>query len=110
MIGFFPLPPPSQITYLSSGATRYFSCQSTRERDEWVRSLRATLSMAGQQVGVRRERTGLPDHVFTTLPLALQERRRTDNCLKLSVLEVKGLRDKKRYYVEILVDDKLYAR
>ena len=28
----------------------------------------------------------------------------------MSVVEVKGLRDKKRYYVEVLIDDKLYAR
>ena len=39
-----------------------------------------------------------------------EDRRRTDNSLKMSVVEVKGLRDKKRYYVEVLIDDKLYAR
>ena len=39
-----------------------------------------------------------------------EDRRRMDNCLKVGVLEVKGLREKKRYFVEILVDDKLYAR
>ena len=39
-----------------------------------------------------------------------EDRRRTDNSLKLDILEIKGLSDKKKYYVEILVDDKLYAR
>ena len=39
-----------------------------------------------------------------------EDRRRTDNSLKLDVLEIKGLGDKKKYYVEILIDDKLYAR
>lgn len=74
-----------QITYTSSGTTRYFSCQNSKERDEWIQSLKKTLMLT-------------------------EDRRRTDNCLKLGVLEVKGLRDKKKYYVEVLVDDKLYAR
>ena len=74
-----------QITYTSSGTTRYFSCQNSKERDEWIQSLKKTLMLT-------------------------EDRRRTDNCLKLGVLEVKGLSDKKKYYVEILVDDKLYAR
>ena len=39
-----------------------------------------------------------------------EDRRRTDNSLRLDVLEVKGLPEKKKYYAEILVDDKLYAR
>lgn len=74
-----------QITYTSSGTTRYFSCQNARERDEWITSLKKTLMLT-------------------------EDRRRTDNTLKLGVLEVKGLSEKKKYYVEILVDDKLYAR
>ena len=74
-----------QITYTSSGTTRYFSCQSPKERDEWIASLKKTLMMN-------------------------EDRRRTDNSLRLDVLEVKGLPDKKKYYAEILVDDKLYAR
>ncbi|TRY78202.1 hypothetical protein TCAL_13221 [Tigriopus californicus] len=74
-----------QITYTSSGTTRYFSCQNAKERDEWIQSLKKTLMLT-------------------------EDRRRTDNCLKLVVLEVKGLRDNKKYYVEIHVDDKLYAR
>lgn len=74
-----------QITYTSSGTTRYFSCQNSKERDEWILSLKKTLMLN-------------------------EDRRRTDNSLKLDVLEVKGLSDKKKYYVEVLVDDKLYAR
>lgn len=74
-----------QITYTSSGTTRYFSCQNPKERDEWIQSLKKTLTLT-------------------------EDRRRTDNCLKLGVFEVKGLRDKKKYYVEIFIDDKLYAR
>jgi hypothetical protein len=74
-----------QITYTSSSTTRYFSCQSSKERDEWIASLKKTLMLN-------------------------EDRRRTDNSLKLDVLEIKGLSDKKKYYVEILIDDKLYAR
>jgi RAS protein activator-like 2 len=65
-----------QITYTSSGTTRYFSCQNARERDEWITSLKKTLMLT-------------------------EDRRRKDNSLKLSVVEVKGLREKKRYYVEV---------
>jgi len=74
-----------QITYTTSGTTRYFSCQSPKERDEWISSLKKTLMLN-------------------------EDRRRTDNSLKLDVLEIKGLGDKKKYYVEIMIDDKLYAR
>ena len=74
-----------QITYTSSGTTRYFSCQSSKERDEWISSLKKTLMLN-------------------------EDQRKTDNSLKLDVLEIKGLGDKKKYYVEILIDDKLYAR
>ena len=74
-----------QITYTSSGTTRYFSCQSPKERDEWISSLKKTLMLN-------------------------EDRRRTDNSLKLDIMEIKGLSDKKKYYVEILIDDKLYAR
>jgi RAS protein activator-like 2 len=68
-----------QITYTSSGTTRYFSCQNARERDEWITSLKKTLMLT-------------------------EDRRRKDNSLKLSVVEVKGLREKKRYYVEVRIN------
>lgn len=47
-----------QITYTSSGTTRYFSCQNTKERDEWILSLKKTLMLT-------------------------EDRRRTDNSLKI---------------------------
>ncbi|CAB4065495.1 Disabled homolog 2-interacting protein [Lepeophtheirus salmonis] len=75
-----------QITYNSSGTTRYFTCHNAKERDEWILNLKRTLL------------------------LAEEDRRRTENSLKLGVLEVKGLSDKNRYFVEIYLDDKLYAR
>jgi len=73
------------ITYSSSKTTRYFSCQNERERDEWIVSLRKTLT-------------------------PMEDRRRTDNSLKICVFEVKGLSDKKNYFCEIHLDDKIYAR
>ena len=36
--------------------------------------------------------------------------RRTENSLKIWVFEVKGLSDAKKYFCEIHVDDKIYAR
>jgi len=73
------------ITYTSSNTTRYFSCQNQRERDEWIASLRKTL-------------------------MPPEDRRRTENSLKIWIFEVKGLSDKKKYFCEIHVDDKIYAR
>ncbi|QQP51171.1 Putative Ras GTPaseactivating proteinlike, partial [Caligus rogercresseyi] len=73
-----------QITYNSSGTTRYFTCHNAKERDEWILNLKRTL--------------------------LLSDRRRTENSLKLGVLEVKGLSEKNKYFAEIYLDDKLYAR
>jgi len=73
------------ITYTQSATTRYFSCQNPRERDEWIASLRKTLQPP-------------------------EDRRRTENSLKIWVFEVKGLSDTKKYFCEIHVDDKIYAR
>ena len=38
------------------------------------------------------------------------DRRRTENSLKIWIYEVKGLSDKNKYFCEIHVDDKIYAR
>ena len=73
------------ITYTNSNTTRYFSCQNMRERDEWISSLRKTLMP--------------PD-----------DRRRTENSLKIWIYEVKGLSNNKNYFCEIHVDDKIYAK
>jgi len=73
------------ITYTQSATTRYFSCQNPRERDEWIASLRKTLQPS-------------------------DDRRRTENSLKLWVFEVKGLSDRKKYFCEVHIDDKIYAR
>ncbi|XP_021940216.1 probable Ras GTPase-activating protein isoform X9 [Zootermopsis nevadensis] len=74
-----------QVT-LPAGSPRYFSCRSADERDKWVHSLRKSVQ---------------PDQEHV---------RRTDNSLKIWILEAKGIANKKRYFCELCLDKTLYAR
>ncbi|XP_034247586.1 ras GTPase-activating protein nGAP-like isoform X3 [Thrips palmi] len=74
-----------QVT-LAAGTPRYFSCRSADERDKWVYSLRRSVQ---------------PDQ---------EHMRRTDNSLKIWILEAKGVANKKRYFAELCLDKTLYAR
>ncbi|KAJ4426333.1 hypothetical protein ANN_27147, partial [Periplaneta americana] len=74
-----------QVT-LPAGNPRYFSCRSADERDKWVHSLRKSVQ---------------PDQEHV---------RRTENSLKIWILEAKGIANKKRYFCELCLDKTLYAR
>ncbi|KAJ9574048.1 hypothetical protein L9F63_008574, partial [Diploptera punctata] len=74
-----------QVT-LPAGSPRYFSCRSADERDKWVHSLRKSVQPDQENV------------------------RRTDNSLKIWILEAKGIANKKRYFCELCLDKTLYAR
>lgn len=74
-----------QVT-LPAGNARYFSCRTAEERDKWVYSLRKSVQ---------------PDQ---------EHMRRTDNSLKIWILEAKGVTNKKRYFCELCLDKTLYAR
>ncbi|XP_050441674.1 ras GTPase-activating protein raskol-like isoform X3 [Adelges cooleyi] len=74
-----------QVT-LPAGNTRYFSCRTAEERDKWVYSLRKSVQ---------------PDQ---------EHIRRTENALKIWILEAKGLVNKKRYFCELCLDKTLFAR
>ncbi|XP_025413430.1 probable Ras GTPase-activating protein isoform X6 [Sipha flava] len=74
-----------QVT-LPAGNTRYFSCRTTEERDKWVYSLRKSVQ---------------PDQ---------EHIRRTENALKIWILEAKGLANKKKYFCELCLDKTLFAR
>ncbi|KAG8228210.1 hypothetical protein J437_LFUL004335 [Ladona fulva] len=65
---------------------KYFSCGSAEERDKWVYSLRKAVQ---------------PDR---------ENARRTENSLKIWILEAKGVANKKRYFCEVYLDKTLYAR
>ncbi|XP_076346842.1 ras GTPase-activating protein nGAP-like isoform X3 [Tachypleus tridentatus] len=70
----------------SSGGTTYYSCRTAEERDKWVNSLRQSINP--QQDNVRR----------------------TENSLKIWILEAKGISSKKKYFCELCLDKTLYAR
>ncbi|GFG36103.1 hypothetical protein Cfor_08074, partial [Coptotermes formosanus] len=74
-----------QVT-LPAGSPRYFSCRSADERDKWVHSLRKSVQ---------------PDQEHV---------RRTENSLKIWILEAKGIANKKRYFCDLCLDKTLYAR
>lgn len=63
---------PLQVT--SPTGTRYFSCRTADERDRWVDSLRKAVNPNYDNV------------------------RRTENSLKIFILEAKGIGSKKRYF------------
>ncbi|XP_026462189.1 probable Ras GTPase-activating protein isoform X3 [Ctenocephalides felis] len=65
---------------------RYFCCSSREERDLWMHSLRQSIQPSADQ-----------------LP-------RTDNSLKLWLLEAKCLPPKRKYYCDVLLDGTLHAR
>ncbi|XP_067129994.1 ras GTPase-activating protein nGAP isoform X3 [Centruroides vittatus] len=70
----------------SNGGTRYYTCRTAEERDKWVHSLRRTIHPNQDNV------------------------RRTENSLKIWILEAKGVSGKKRYFCELYLDKVLYAR
>nr|XP_053627579.1 uncharacterized protein LOC128685096 isoform X4 [Cherax quadricarinatus] len=73
-----------QVT--SPTGTRYFSCRTADERDRWVDSLRKAVNPNYDSI------------------------RRTENSIKIFILEAKGVSNKKRYFCELLLDTSLYAR
>ncbi|XP_046404023.1 ras GTPase-activating protein raskol isoform X2 [Ischnura elegans] len=70
----------------AQGNPKYFSCGTAEERDKWVYSLRKAVQPDRENV------------------------RRTDNSLKIWILEAKGVANKKRYFCEVCLDKTLYAR
>ncbi|PVD22436.1 hypothetical protein C0Q70_18248 [Pomacea canaliculata] len=66
--------------------SKYISCRTAEECDKWLSSLRRTIRPNQEQV------------------------RRTDSSLRLWIVEAKNVQPKKRYFCEILLDRKLYAR
>lgn len=70
----------------TSHGSKYISCRTAEERDKWLSSLRRTIRPNQEQV------------------------RRSDSSLRLWIVEAKNVQPKKRYFCEILLDRKLYAR
>ncbi|CAL1287205.1 unnamed protein product [Larinioides sclopetarius] len=72
---------------ISSGGTRFYTCRTKEERDQWLYSLRRTIQPNQDNV------------------------RRKENSLRIWVLEAKGMSAKKsKYYCEVCLDKTLYAR
>ncbi|KAF8773117.1 Ras GTPase-activating protein raskol like protein [Argiope bruennichi] len=72
---------------ISSGGTRFYTCRTKEERDQWLYSLRRTIQPNQDNV------------------------RRKENSLRIWVLEAKGMSAKKsKYYCEVCLDKNIYAK
>ncbi|XP_054715023.1 ras GTPase-activating protein nGAP-like isoform X2 [Uloborus diversus] len=72
---------------ISNGGTRFYTCRTKEERDQWLYSLRRTIQPNQDNV------------------------RRKENSLKIWIMEAKGMSAKKsKYYCELCLDKTLYAR
>ncbi|KFM64369.1 putative Ras GTPase-activating protein, partial [Stegodyphus mimosarum] len=72
---------------ISNGGTRFYTCRTKEERDQWLYSLRRTIQPNQDNV------------------------RRKENSLRIWILEAKGMSAKKsKYYCELCLDKTLYAR
>ncbi|GFY47272.1 ras GTPase-activating protein raskol [Trichonephila inaurata madagascariensis] len=72
---------------ISNGGTRFYTCRTKEERDQWLYSLRRTIQPNQDNV------------------------RRKESSLRIWVLEAKGMSTKKsKYYCEVCLDKTLYAR
>ncbi|CAL4149516.1 unnamed protein product [Meganyctiphanes norvegica] len=70
----------------SPHGVRYFNCQTANERDQWIQNLNRAFNPNY-------------DHTF-----------RTENSLKIFVLEAKHISNKRKYFCEVLLDGVVYAQ
>ncbi|KAM9321913.1 ras GTPase-activating protein nGAP isoform 2-T2 [Pholidichthys leucotaenia] len=100
-----------EVSY--SGGSKCFSCSSASERDKWMENLRRTIQpnkVRRRKENRERGRFCTCEDRFLCVPRFQDNCRRSENLLRLWIIEAKDLPPKKRYFCELCLDDVLYAR
>ncbi|XP_053739242.1 ras GTPase-activating protein nGAP isoform X2 [Synchiropus splendidus] len=99
-----------------SGGSKWFSCSSASERDKWMENLRRTItpnkvSLMSCFHTVLKFLESFQEACWLRLVDLLQDNCwRTENFLRLWIVEAKDLPPKRKYFCELCLDDVLYAR